>query len=109
MKYIAIEKYLGDVSKLLRQAGLWSEQAPEAAALSSSAPFCCDTLSFQQWLQFVFLPRMQGIVNQRAPLPTSCDIATMAEQVLDLSVPEVRKLIVTLKALDQSLTMTAGH
>ena len=42
----------------LRQLNLWEEEAPTAEALASSEPFAIDTLSFTQWLQFIFLPTM---------------------------------------------------
>lgn len=66
----------------LRQANLWHEQAPTPAAMASRIPFCADTLTFTQWLQFVFLPRMRMQIEANQPLPASSDITTMAEHCL---------------------------
>lgn len=64
----------------LRSLGLWSSVSPEAADLRSAAPFYVDTLDFEQWLQWVFIPRMVAIVNQQDSLQADCNIRPMAEE-----------------------------
>ncbi len=44
-------------------AGLWSAQPPSVDALASQQPFACDTLSFEQWLQHIFIPRLDELFN----------------------------------------------
>jgi uncharacterized protein YqcC (DUF446 family) len=70
-----------DIECALRNAGLWSTEAPSAESLASVEPFCVDTMGFDQWLQFVFLPRMRTLLDARGALPTACDIAAMGETV----------------------------
>ena len=72
-----------DVEAELRQLDRWQDVAPSRQALASSEPFCVDTLSFTQWLQFVFLPSMHQLIVSRAPLPTECGVAPMAEEHFD--------------------------
>ncbi len=48
---------------------LWSLVAIEAEALISQQPFCMDTMNFSQWLQFVFIPRMQALIDAQQVLP----------------------------------------
>ncbi len=63
----------------LVELSLWQNQLPSEQALQSSEPFCIDTLSFEQWLQFVFIERLtQLIINQQA-LPNKLSVAPMAE------------------------------
>ena len=64
----------------LQQLGLWSELPPSPAALSSQEPFCVDTLAFEEWLQWVFIPRMGQIVELAGVLPSSCNIQPMGEE-----------------------------
>lgn len=52
------------IERELRVLGWWSESPPSAQALASREPFCVDTLEFQQWLQWIFLPRMKVILEQ---------------------------------------------
>ncbi|GGD66868.1 YqcC family protein [Lacimicrobium alkaliphilum] len=64
----------------LEQQQMWQREAPSATALASAQPFCCDTLKYEQWLQFVFIPRMQALCRHRQPLPGHMSLLPMAEQ-----------------------------
>jgi len=44
-------------------------------------PFCVDTLSFPQWLQFVFIPKMRALHDQNLAYPVGSGIASMAEEI----------------------------
>ena len=88
----------------LRRLGLWSELAPPAAALESTLPFCFDTLAFEQWLQWVFVPRFWALLQQRGPLPERCGIAPMAEVWFADRPIEASELIELLRTFDQALT-----
>ena len=48
----------------LRYNGLWGNERPSSQALASQQPFACDTLALEQWLQFIFIPRMQTLLSQ---------------------------------------------
>jgi uncharacterized protein YqcC (DUF446 family) len=65
----------------LRSLGLWSAARPAAEQLNSQAPFCVDSLDFEQWLQWVFIPRLAELINQQGQLPAECNILPMAEEV----------------------------
>ncbi|ABD81640.1 YqcC family protein [Saccharophagus degradans] len=68
---------LMDLEMHLRSASLWQAQLPSQAALASTQPFCVDTLEFQQWLQFVFIPRLRVLAETGQPLPLLCNVAPM--------------------------------
>ena len=80
-RYIPLASLLIDIEFELRRADLWSADTPSSEALASVEPFCVDTLDFQQWLQFILLPRMNSLIATQAPLPDKCDITGMAETV----------------------------
>lgn len=80
--YRETAELLAAVEAELRVLTLWEEKSPGPEALASTEPFCVDTLEFHQWLQFVFLPRMYAMIEQRQPLPRRCSIAPMAEEYL---------------------------
>lgn len=75
-----IQQLLSALEAELKQQQLWSALPPDAAALESTLPFCCDTLPLQQWLQFIFLPRMQALVDAGANLPGKIGILPIAEE-----------------------------
>ncbi len=83
----------------LRHAGFWSSESPSAEALASTAPFCVDSLSMPQWLQFVFLPRMKALIDNGLPLPAMA-IAPMAEEAFRPMPQDTRGLLWVLRQLD---------
>lgn len=75
-----LAELLRQVERHLRAQSLWSGTAPSSDKLASQEPFCIDSLSFVEWLQFVFLPRMSMIIDENLPLPAHSQIAPMAQQ-----------------------------
>ncbi|CAB1404511.1 MULTISPECIES: YqcC family protein [unclassified Pseudomonas] len=69
------------IERELRTQGWWDEVQPSAEALSSVEPFSVDTLDFEQWLQWIFLPRMKAILEHNLALPNVSGIHEMAEMV----------------------------
>lgn len=76
----ALADALLELERELRTLSLWAAQAPSAAALSSQQPFCVDTLDFEMWLQWVFIPRMARIIESSGPMPAGCNILPMGEE-----------------------------
>lgn len=85
----------------LRRLGLWSESPPPADALKSRVPFCYDTLGFEQWLQWVFLPRFWSLLKQGASLPPHSGIAPMAEVYFEQKSIRAVALIAALHEFDR--------
>ena len=97
----AIADQLLLVERALRVHGLWSAAPPSAEALASQQPFCLDTLAFEEWLQWVFLPRMKLILENGQPLPRASGIRAMAEQVYVERLGSLDGLLMALEAFDQ--------
>lgn len=70
-----------EIEAELRRLDWWSSEEPCARSLASTEPFCVDTMAFEQWLQWVFLPRMKQLLEQAAELPQRSAITEMAEMV----------------------------
>ncbi|NOU50676.1 YqcC family protein [Pseudoalteromonas sp. JBTF-M23] len=70
------------LEQALASAKLWQITPIDPQLLQSTQPFCCDTLQFEQWLQFVFIPKMSALIAQDLPLPTNIAIAPMAQMTL---------------------------
>ena len=79
--------------------GIWSTEVPSSEALSSTEPFCVDTLNFEQWLQFVLVARFEEMIRYSLPLPNQCDITPMAEEAFKGR--SLSKVIVLLSAMDK--------
>lgn len=91
---------LNAIEAELRALELWQPVPPAAADLASTAPFCHDTLTLPQWLQWIFLPRMRALVEGGHPLPQECNIAPYAREVLK-GEPNTTRLVVLIKHCDQ--------
>lgn len=63
----------------MRRLGLWEQQPPVEEALASLMPFCHDTLQLEQWLQWVFLPKMKQVLQTGEDFPSSSEIEPLAE------------------------------
>lgn len=99
-----IAELLLDLEAVMRNLGLWSQSRPELRALASREPFCVDTLSFDEWLQFVFIERMQVMVEEEQALPCKSEIVPMAEEAFrNRRYP--KSLIDVLQSIDNVLTV----
>lgn len=91
----------------LKQTGQWSSVDLSAAAYNSQQPFCLDTMSFSQWLQFVFIPRMQSLLDSNSELPQlprGQGISPMAEEYFARQ-EECKSVVVIITAIDGILTL----
>ncbi|QLF92967.1 YqcC family protein [Pseudomonas sp. ABC1] len=91
------------IERELRVLSLWSDSVPSEHALASEQPFCVDTLSFEEWLQWVFLPRMKVIVEEGHALPSTSAIREMGEVVYGARLTEVSALLDALEGFDRLL------
>ena len=94
------------IERELRLLGWWQDEAPSAEALASSEPFCVDTLTFEQWLQWIFLPRMKVLLESGAALPSVSGIQAMGEMVYRQQPGIARRLLELLGEFDRLLTRT---
>lgn len=75
----ALRQQLQQLEAELRVASLWSEVPPSEAALASTLPFMYDTLQIEEWLQWVFVPRLHALMDGGHPLPGECSVHPLAE------------------------------
>ncbi len=88
------------IERELRVLDLWASTPPDARALASQEPFCVDTLSFEQWLQWIFLPRMKVILERDDALPAVSGILAMAEVVYQGRLQQMSGLLRALETFD---------
>jgi len=88
----------------LKQQLLWSSSAPADAALASTTPFCCDTLRLEQWLQFVFLPKLRSLLQAGQPLPAKVSVLPYAEEAFKAQGQRLLPLLKLIAQIDYTLT-----
>jgi dTDP-4-dehydrorhamnose 3,5-epimerase len=92
----------------LRRLRVWAEQCPNAERMDSTLPFSCDKLSLEEWLQFVFIPRLQFLLDSGAPLPSGAGLAPYAEVVYRERLGERAELVALLGEMDRVLSGDAS-
>lgn len=93
------------LQQVLTKHHLWQATSPAATALASTQPFCLDTLSATEWLQWIFIPRMQALLEANAPLPKEIAISPYLEEALKYE-DYLADLLVPMTALEQQLKKT---
>ncbi|MFG6667567.1 YqcC family protein [Halomonas sp. HNIBRBA4712] len=73
--HLSLDQALRELEAAMKAADLWRMPAPEASAFESQQPFCVDTMSLPQWLRFVFIARLDALVDASGPLPAKCEVA----------------------------------
>lgn len=99
-----VAELLLDVEVQLRRLNYWQVTAPSIEALSSGLPFSCDTLTFPQWLQFIFLRKIHNLIECSAPLPTACAITPYAKEYFKRTDDGIQTLLAHLNEIDTLLT-----
>lgn len=97
-----------DIEAELRRLALWDATPPSAEDLASEQPFAVDTLTLPQWLQWIFLPTMYRLIDEKAPLPKKCGITPMAEEYFRGSALAISGLMQALGAVDRLLSQVAS-
>lgn len=99
-----VAEVLIDIEAQLRQLGQWDKIPPSTEALASQQPFCVDTLTLPQWLQFIFLPALYRMLEDGHALPDRCGIAPMAEEFYRGSGQATAGLVEALERMDELLS-----
>lgn len=103
------QELLAVLTTELKFLKLWQVQQPSTAELASSAPFCCDTLVFEQWLQFIFVPRITQLINQQQALPAKIALMPMAEESFKHLSAKAKPLLDIIQKIDQTLTAQGDY
>ncbi|WP_371372820.1 YqcC family protein [Thalassotalea aquiviva] len=95
---------LNALEQELKNLGLWQQEGIDEDLLQSTQPFCIDTLSFEQWLQFVFLTKMHQMIEANQALPNNIAICPMAEESFKSLGQNASDLINIIGDIDQCLS-----
>ncbi len=97
--------------RLIEQALLRSvlhTPCPSAEALASTAPFCYDTMAFETWLQWVFVPRMRQVLQEGHTLNAPCSMAPLAAYSWQERAEETQEIQARLARFDVAINRHFG-
>jgi uncharacterized protein YqcC (DUF446 family) len=90
---------IAQIEPEMNRIGFWrAEPLPESAYAFRQA-FAMDTMTFGQWLQFIFVPRVKSIIGQRGEFPTSSQVGVQAIREFDGD-PQADRLVSLLCEFD---------
>lgn len=95
---------LNQLEDELRLQNLWQNEKPSEQALASSLPFSMDTLTFEQWLQFVFIVKMRLLLQLKKALPEAISVSPFAMEYYKSLTIESSQIIALLTRIDLLLT-----
>ena len=79
-----------------------ANDAPCCRGVLSEEPFSIDTMSAEEWLQWVFIPRMQALLESGSALPHKIAISPYIEEAMK-EFDELQQLLTPLVALEELL------
>ena len=75
-----VSRYVEQIEAEMRSIGLWQDQPLSPEQMQFSQAFAMDTMTFSQWLQFIFLPRVrEAVASERFPSSSSVGAQAIRE------------------------------
>lgn len=93
---------LQELERELKFADLWQTQLPNVQKLQSTEPFALDTLFPHEWLQWIFLPRMQQLLATQSPLPQGFLLSPYFDEMWK-EMPQHQAILKVLQQIDQAV------
>ncbi|HUG33825.1 MAG TPA: YqcC family protein [Anaerolineales bacterium] len=82
----------------MRKIGLWQSVPLQPDQYDFRAAFALDTMTFPQWLQFIFIPNVK-ITAENGKFPSSSQVAAQAVREFD-GMEEASNLVAVLSEFD---------
>jgi uncharacterized protein YqcC (DUF446 family) len=97
-----VEIALNTVEAEMKRIGMWQSKPLTPEQMNFSQAFAGDTMAFEQWLQFIFVPRVRSIIASKGKFPAHSQVSDQAfrEWMMYDQRPEVEPLIALLRQFD---------
>jgi len=78
----------------------WQTESPTEEALQSLQPFALDTLTPEEWLQWIFIEKLRAILKQSQPVPCGFSLSPYFEECWKQQ-PDLMPIITILQQIDK--------
>ena len=89
---------LEQIESEMLHIGMWQDKPLEPDQYDFRAAFAGDTMSFSQWLQFIFIPNVKSAASS-GKFPASSQVAVQAVREFD-GMDEASRLVTLLSEFD---------
>ena len=76
--YSEVEFKLSAIDREMKRIEYWTFESLPDEAYDFQEAFAMDTMAFSQWLQFIFIPRVRSIIEQKGDFPSESMVGTQA-------------------------------
>ena len=97
--YAVVQAKLAAIEAEMKRSGFWQNTPLKPEQYQFEQAFAMDTMVYSQWLQFIFVPRVQTIIDQRRQFPRQSMVGAQAVREFD-GVPEASELTRLLTEFD---------
>jgi len=97
--YEEASQKIDQIEAELKRLGRWWDQPPPPEAFEDMGAFGSKTMAFEQWLEFVLIPRVREIIAARGAFPSSSQVSVYATREWDGD-PDVDRLLTLLREFD---------
>ena len=98
-RYEEVARRVDAIEAELRRLGWWRDEPLPPEMYNFTQAFAMDTMPFQHWLQFIFIPRVRDIIASEGDFPRSSQVGAQAVREFD-GVYEAEGLISLLSEFD---------
>jgi len=95
-----IKTKIEQIENEMKRIKLWQEEPLPPEQYDFRQAFAMDTMAFSQWLQFIFIPRVQQLVESKGPFPSESNVGVQALREMD-GFYEANELVRMLSEFDQ--------
>ena len=89
---------LGEIEIEMKKVGMWQSEPLEPAQYQFHTAFAMDTMSFTQWVQFVFIPKVKEAAKAKQ-FPAKSQVGAQAVREFD-TLPTASRLVTLLSEFD---------
>lgn len=82
-RYLLAEQKISEIEEEMKRTGYWSSEPLPEEAYDFREAFAMDTMAFSQWLQFILIPRVRSIIEQKGDFPTDSMVGVQAAREFD--------------------------
>ncbi len=97
--YSTVQQQIESIEQELKSIGFWQSEPLRAEQYDFHAAFALDTMAYSQWLQFIFIPRVNSIIAEHRLFPKSSSVGAQAVREFD-GVPAASRLVLLLSEFD---------
>jgi uncharacterized protein YqcC (DUF446 family) len=101
-----VQQKIDEITSEMKRIGIWRSDELPPEKLQIEKAFGADKMSFAQWLQFIFVPRVSQIIREKDEFPAESHVHDQAFKEWRMwgDLPDSDRLLELLKEFDTLFT-----